>query len=145
MCAAAAEADLRDLAGRLRSAQAGMVQVLDGRASAEGVIHQQAALGRAVLGVAARLAAAYAHRASAHQTFLQGARPPTRLGATSGALTHRDQGKQARRDRRLRGVHHTLGQFVRGAAVVKVVVITLCIKRIRFGRRLGWLGLRRVF
>ena len=57
VCAAAAEADLRDLAGRLRSAQAGMVQVLDGRASAEGVIHQQAALGRAVLGVAARLAA----------------------------------------------------------------------------------------
>ena len=45
-CAAAAEDDLRDVAGRLRSAQAGMVTVLDGRAAAEAELHRHGALAR---------------------------------------------------------------------------------------------------
>ena len=52
--AVAAEDDLRDLAGRLRSAQAGMVQVLDGRAASEEQSARLAALMRAVVGVVSR-------------------------------------------------------------------------------------------
>ena len=51
-CAIAAEDDLRDLAARLRSAQAGMVQVLDGRAASEEQSGRKAALMRAIVGVA---------------------------------------------------------------------------------------------
>ena len=53
VCAAAAEDDLREVAGRLRSAQTGMVQLLDGRASAETSWHRHVALARLVVGVAA--------------------------------------------------------------------------------------------
>ena len=51
-CALAAEDDLRDVAGRLRSAQNGMVQVLDGRAVAEDAMSRHTALARVVVGVA---------------------------------------------------------------------------------------------
>ena len=68
--AVAAEDDLRDLAGRLRSAQAGMVQVLDGRAASEEQSARLAALMRAVVGVASRKGARAERRARAESLQL---------------------------------------------------------------------------
>lgn len=54
-CAMAAEDDLRDVAGRLRSAQAGMVKVLDGRSAAEDTSRRHVALARALVGITSLL------------------------------------------------------------------------------------------
>lgn len=51
-CASAAETDLRDVAGRLRAAQDGMVRVLDGRSRSEEAVARQTAVARVVVGVA---------------------------------------------------------------------------------------------